>query len=1488
MPEGTLLYRTSGNNKLYGYNTNELLKIHPFKKDKIELNCGHVGIYVGKDKDGVDYVVEAVNNGIQKTPAKYFVNTSAGEKFIGARIPNNVTEKQRKKAVILAKNLAEQRLKYDFDFRTQKGPGNEQFICVGLTEKLYESADINIKGHNLVYTPANYAINITPDGYDNNSVYNAKTGDCFAANVEYSKISRRASMGEIIGTNCGKESNGQRYFFLPHTQFLQPSLKDVQADILISSDFSGSKIRGLTPAGKIILSWTRNNTVSSTKIAAQKVKNTGSKVAIGWQNIIKGYQNLTQNVFTPVVEQQAGDEQGKILSAQESNFSIPTTITAEDLFKPKQAGSAGRQEINKELGFTDSEPSSLLTEAKSVSNKHPTADTIFKAKKTAPLTRKAKDEQALLDAKLSNKAKGGVGVARVIDGDTIELTTGEKVRYIGIDTPELGRPGPDDDECLAWVARLRNMQLLGTGKLALIKDPAADKDKYGRLLRYVYSGDIFINQQLAREGLAKTFFCKPGWKNCPVIADKRQEQIIMSAADSAKQNKRGLFSMVCQQQLVKNDNIIKGRTDNKNLFQPKEEDSLTDDGSQKITPTQRPASFIFVAGGDTVAPITTITDKPTNPTNLSLAEFSFIANEQAVFSCKLGDGEWQDCSSPVSYSNLDSGEHIFKVQATDQAGNVELNPVEYIWEIDLTIPSAPIILWPSEFPYYASSTPIIINGSNDSGLEVLINNSTTGVEIIDNTNWQSSLGLAEGENIFYIKSIDQFGAESGEDEFTIILDTIAPTIAIDSGPDNFASSTVAEFEFRADEEGLSYQCQLDSGGWHACSASPIGYEESSNRASTTISNLTEDEHNLEAKAIDQVGNISNTLAHHWLVDLTAPTSTMQSLDDEYEQTGFTVSWSGSDASSTVETSGIASFDLQYKINNEEWQDWIIATTSASTVFSIDVSAGNDIYFRVRARDNAGNVGEWSEAAQTSIANNLADHIVISEIATRGPNGAYDEFVELYNPTEQAFNLQGWKLQTKSASGASWSNRTGGSGLPDSIISAKGYYLVSAKNYSLSAIPDYYHSANWGLADGGGHARIVNSQDEEIDKVGYGDAQDPEWLAVQADLSNSSSLERKANQNGGSTSMINGVDQWQGNGYDTDDNSQDFIIRDSPDPQNSSSPTEPRDSAPTIPDSINDLAVQNIYTTANSVKLRWTSPDSANLGSVAYYDLRYQEKDGDCNLYLAWNNASQVSTSSLPTPSNTAGQNQIAEIIGLSPNTEYCFAIRTYNGGYWSGLSNQVCGTTLSESVNSITVDGTTHYNMVHTGYITWGHTITGEDRALIVIAYWHDNNKRAENVTFNDINLTKVVAEVNHYTGVNNSIWYLANPPLGAYNITIQFTAGMVVAASAISLNNCNVDDLINNTYHRYAQSVYIENTITVGGNNSIIIDAMSVDCSTGSLTADDGQTEFFNNTIGGCCSEHVGSSYKLVSSAGDYQMGWTQSWYNTWAHSIVAINAKP
>jgi len=274
MPVGTLLYRTSGDNKMYGYNASDLIVA---EKGKLaHIYSGHAAIYVGKEK-GIDYIVEMQPKGAIKVPAKYFVNEALGEKLIGAKLPVAASPLQIAKAVAIAKNLADNNSAYDFDFKYQKGPSSGQWTCTGLTEKVYESADISnpTNLNSLEYNPAYYAVDITADGYDNQNIYNS-SGDCLADTVEYSKIERKKNMlipaPELLGFDVGLEYEGERYIFLPYTQYLQNSLKDVEVDIEVSSSFSEPEVRGDSPILGLVLKWSLiNNPISTIKQLATKV-----------------------------------------------------------------------------------------------------------------------------------------------------------------------------------------------------------------------------------------------------------------------------------------------------------------------------------------------------------------------------------------------------------------------------------------------------------------------------------------------------------------------------------------------------------------------------------------------------------------------------------------------------------------------------------------------------------------------------------------------------------------------------------------------------------------------------------------------------------------------------------------------------------------------------------------------------------------------------------------------------------------------------------------------------------------------------------------------------------------------------------------------------------------------------------------------------------------------------------------------------------------
>lgn len=95
-------------------------------------------------------------------------------------------------------------------------------------------------------------------------------------------------------------------------------------------------------------------------------------------------------------------------------------------------------------------------------------------------------------------------VAFVVDGDTLELDDGRRIRLAQIDTPE----GGEGRECYADAARDTLRSLTDDGsEILLVADPLLDdEDRHGRLLRYVYADETNVNVELVRRGAATVWF----------------------------------------------------------------------------------------------------------------------------------------------------------------------------------------------------------------------------------------------------------------------------------------------------------------------------------------------------------------------------------------------------------------------------------------------------------------------------------------------------------------------------------------------------------------------------------------------------------------------------------------------------------------------------------------------------------------------------------------------------------------------------------------------------------------------------------------------------------------------------------------------------------------------------------------------------------------------------------------------------------------------
>lgn len=132
---------------------------------------------------------------------------------------------------------------------------------------------------------------------------------------------------------------------------------------------------------------------------------------------------------------------------------------------------------------------------------------------------------------VSNNNSDLVLVTRVIDGDTFEIESGQKVRLIGVDSPESVAPGKKVT-CFGTEASNYTKSRL-EGKLIELKKDVSETDKYHRLLRYVYLDGKLFNDELVREGYALATTFPP---------DVFFQQMFITSQTFAKDNKKGLWS----------------------------------------------------------------------------------------------------------------------------------------------------------------------------------------------------------------------------------------------------------------------------------------------------------------------------------------------------------------------------------------------------------------------------------------------------------------------------------------------------------------------------------------------------------------------------------------------------------------------------------------------------------------------------------------------------------------------------------------------------------------------------------------------------------------------------------------------------------------------------------------------------------------------------------------------------------------------------------
>jgi micrococcal nuclease len=132
---------------------------------------------------------------------------------------------------------------------------------------------------------------------------------------------------------------------------------------------------------------------------------------------------------------------------------------------------------------------------------------------------------------LPKGSKSALKVVKVVDGDTVVLSDGRTLRYIGVDTPERGQPFYE-------AAKNFNRKLV-LGRVVELEFDIERYDRYGRLLAYVFVRDakgkrIFVNAELIRNGFAKVYTKPP---------NVRYADLFVRLQEEAREKRRGLWSV---------------------------------------------------------------------------------------------------------------------------------------------------------------------------------------------------------------------------------------------------------------------------------------------------------------------------------------------------------------------------------------------------------------------------------------------------------------------------------------------------------------------------------------------------------------------------------------------------------------------------------------------------------------------------------------------------------------------------------------------------------------------------------------------------------------------------------------------------------------------------------------------------------------------------------------------------------------------------------
>ena len=328
---------------------------------------------------------------------------------------------------------------------------------------------------------------------------------------------------------------------------------------------------------------------------------------------------------------------------------------------------------------------------------------------------------------------------------------------------------------------------------------------------------------------------------------------------------------------------------------------------------------------DTVAPDTRLVRTPPAADNSVMVTFEFESIERnIVFECSLDGNSFAACESGDSFGPVSDGAHSFSVRARDRAGNVDMSPPIYAWNVDTSTPDTQLIDGPEGA--VASTTATFTFVSPDAGGGATFQCSIDGSAFVACSSPRVIAGLDAGEHTFAVRVRDAVGNfDPTPATRTWTVDVSPPNTTIIDGPEGAVAAASASFTFTSNEQGVTYECRIDNQPFAACT-SPFN-----------AMNLAQGAHTFAVRATDSAGHTDASPAtRSWTIDTIAPEISITAGPAEGGTSGPRVSFEFTVSEGTP----------QCALDNADF-------TACSSPFRFNAAAGGHS-LRIRAVDQAGN------------------------------------------------------------------------------------------------------------------------------------------------------------------------------------------------------------------------------------------------------------------------------------------------------------------------------------------------------------------------------------------------------------------------------------------------------------------------------------------------------------------------------------------------------